>query len=365
MRCATAGTRNEKPYPHACSHRSRRRMYGARRSQRRPIVRTRSSARSRRIDRESNRLSARRRADLQSAVPGVPRLLRRALSAEDAEFRRSRSGRIAGARVRQCAVAGSAADATGHRRANDRSNGARKASIRCSTSAIRHRRTTSPPACCTTCWQLKAQQSIAGGDSAGWTVRLLGRSRAVVHDARSDAEVRERASAMGHAVRVAGADVGRDAQRYAVAVGRCKGSPACAAVRMTYQRAVTEWEAFFNGASLKAQLMSRYMYEHLFLADIYFDEIGTGEHFRMVRSTTPPGQPIDIIATRRPVRRPRCGAPVLSAATQHRDAGVEDAHGVRVEREAHGSLAVAVPDAGLRRRSRCRTTRRPMRRIRF
>jgi hypothetical protein len=71
-----------------------------------------------------------------------------------------------------------------------------------------------------------------------------------------------------------------------------------------YQDAVADWEAFFNSPSLKAQLMSRYMYEHLFLADIYFDEIGTAEHFRLVRSTTPPGQPIDIIATRRPYGDP-------------------------------------------------------------
>jgi len=71
-----------------------------------------------------------------------------------------------------------------------------------------------------------------------------------------------------------------------------------------YRDAVADWEAFFNAPSLKAQLMSRYMYEHLFLADIYFDEIGTAEHFRMVRSSTPPGQPIDIIATRRPYDDP-------------------------------------------------------------
>lgn len=71
-----------------------------------------------------------------------------------------------------------------------------------------------------------------------------------------------------------------------------------------YQRNVSEWEAFFNGSSLKAQLMSRYMYEHLFLADLYFADVGTGEHFRMVRSTTPPGEPIDVIATRRPYDDP-------------------------------------------------------------
>ncbi len=77
----------------------------------------------------------------------------------------------------------------------------------------------------------------------------------------------------------------------------------------TYQHNVDEWEGFFNGPSLKAQLMSRYMFEHLFLADIYFDEVGTVEHFRLVRSTTPPGQPIDLIATRRPYDDPGVARP--------------------------------------------------------
>jgi hypothetical protein len=76
-----------------------------------------------------------------------------------------------------------------------------------------------------------------------------------------------------------------------------------------YAREVAAWEAFFNGDSLKEQLASRYMFEHLFLANIYFDELGTDEHFRMVRSTTPPGQPIDIIATRRPYDDPKVPRP--------------------------------------------------------
>jgi len=76
-----------------------------------------------------------------------------------------------------------------------------------------------------------------------------------------------------------------------------------------YAREVAAWESFFNAASLKEQLMSRYIFEHLFLANIYFDELGTDEHFRLVRSTTPPGQPIDIIATRRPYDDPGTARP--------------------------------------------------------
>ena len=76
-----------------------------------------------------------------------------------------------------------------------------------------------------------------------------------------------------------------------------------------YAPAIASWETFFNGDSLKERLMSRYIYEHLFLANIYFDELGTDEHFHLVRSTTPPGQPIDLIATRRPYNDPGVARP--------------------------------------------------------
>jgi hypothetical protein len=69
--------------------------------------------------------------------------------------------------------------------------------------------------------------------------------------------------------------------------------------------AVHRWEAFFNGESLKEQLMSRYMFEHLFIGALYFSDLGEGGHYyNMVRSRTPPGEPIDIIATRRPYDDP-------------------------------------------------------------
>ena len=67
---------------------------------------------------------------------------------------------------------------------------------------------------------------------------------------------------------------------------------------------VDEWEEFFNDDSLKSQISSRYIFEHLYLAHIYFDEISTDTFFRLVRSRTPPGQPVDYIATRRPYDDP-------------------------------------------------------------
>ena len=72
-------------------------------------------------------------------------------------------------------------------------------------------------------------------------------------------------------------------------------------------RKVLKWERFLNQASPKSQLMSRYLYEHLFLASLYFDdEDGSDtQFFNVVRSRTPSGQAVDIIATRRPYDDPR------------------------------------------------------------
>jgi len=67
---------------------------------------------------------------------------------------------------------------------------------------------------------------------------------------------------------------------------------------------IANWEVFLNGDSLKAQLMSRYIYEHLFLAHLYFPDLDQRRFFKLVRSSTPPGQPVDLIATRRPYNDP-------------------------------------------------------------
>jgi hypothetical protein len=70
---------------------------------------------------------------------------------------------------------------------------------------------------------------------------------------------------------------------------------------------VQQWEAFLNGTSNKEQLMSRYLYEHLFLGHLHFEADATHRAFRLVRSSTPPGQPLQIIATRRPYDDPGVG----------------------------------------------------------
>ncbi len=67
---------------------------------------------------------------------------------------------------------------------------------------------------------------------------------------------------------------------------------------------IAKWEIFFNKKSNKEKLVSRYIYEHLFLGHLYFKEVSTADFFTLVRSKTPPGQPIDLISTVRPYNDP-------------------------------------------------------------
>ena len=70
---------------------------------------------------------------------------------------------------------------------------------------------------------------------------------------------------------------------------------------------VARWEAFLNGSSPKERITARYLYEHWFLAHLVFDDAPGGPFFRVVRSRTAPGQPIDEIATIRPYDDPGAG----------------------------------------------------------
>ena len=73
---------------------------------------------------------------------------------------------------------------------------------------------------------------------------------------------------------------------------------------------IDKWETRFNATDNKSQLISRYLFEHLFLAHIYFseeniDQLELPTYFRLVRSSTPSGQKIKEIATRRPYEDPK------------------------------------------------------------
>jgi len=69
-------------------------------------------------------------------------------------------------------------------------------------------------------------------------------------------------------------------------------------------RIIDEWETFLNGTSLKEQLMARYVYEHLFIGRIHFESLPPREFYRLIRSKTPPGQPVAEINTVRPYDDP-------------------------------------------------------------
>jgi len=71
-----------------------------------------------------------------------------------------------------------------------------------------------------------------------------------------------------------------------------------------YMESIERWEKFFNGDSLKEQLVSRYIFEHLYLAHLNFPDVDGRKFFTLVRSATPSGEPIRLIATRRPYNDP-------------------------------------------------------------
>ena len=69
-------------------------------------------------------------------------------------------------------------------------------------------------------------------------------------------------------------------------------------------RQLQAWEQFLNGGSRKEQLMSRYLYEHLFLGHLVFEGDAANSAFRIVRSAAAPGAPAVPVATRRPYDDP-------------------------------------------------------------
>lgn len=83
---------------------------------------------------------------------------------------------------------------------------------------------------------------------------------------------------------------------------------------------IAVWEAFLNGESLKEKLTGRYLYEHWFVAALYFENLPQSPFLRVVRSRTPPGQPIDEIATVRPYDDP--GTPAFWYRLQELQASV-------------------------------------------
>ena len=75
------------------------------------------------------------------------------------------------------------------------------------------------------------------------------------------------------------------------------------AIPLEDQYIIDRWEDFLNNPDPKYRMTARYLYDHLFLAHISF-ETGSHEFYELVRSTTGPGEKIDIIATVRPYDDP-------------------------------------------------------------
>ncbi len=67
---------------------------------------------------------------------------------------------------------------------------------------------------------------------------------------------------------------------------------------------IERWEKFLNGTDNKSKLVARYIYEHLFVGHMHFTGTDNREFYRLVRSFTPTGQPVNEIATVRPYDDP-------------------------------------------------------------
>jgi len=62
---------------------------------------------------------------------------------------------------------------------------------------------------------------------------------------------------------------------------------------------IKKFEDFFNNQNIKYKVSARYIYEHLFLAHVSFDD-NSGNFYELIRSKTPSGQTPQVIPTRFP-----------------------------------------------------------------
>lgn len=70
------------------------------------------------------------------------------------------------------------------------------------------------------------------------------------------------------------------------------------------KKEIIKWEKFFNDTSIKQQLVSRYIYEHLFIGHLHFSDTDDSNFYKLVRSKKPSGQKIQEIATVLPYEDP-------------------------------------------------------------
>jgi len=85
-----------------------------------------------------------------------------------------------------------------------------------------------------------------------------------------------------------------------------KITPTSVKLNLQQQVLVDRWESWLNRKDKRSQLVSRYLYEHLFLAHLYFDDVSTLNSserkpffYKLIRSSTPPGEtPLPVKTTR-------------------------------------------------------------------
>ena len=65
-----------------------------------------------------------------------------------------------------------------------------------------------------------------------------------------------------------------------------------------------QWEEFLNAGDIKSKIVSRYLFEHLFLAHVHFNK-SPSSFYRLVRSRSACASGVDDIATRRPNDDPK------------------------------------------------------------
>ncbi|THG85714.1 peptidylprolyl isomerase [Pseudomonas sp. A-1] len=170
-------------------------------------------------------------------------------------------------------------------------------------------------------WRAQGFHSVLGGGAAALVARMLelGRTHAPLPGAKlpEDLEIgiyrdnqcpkpeqfddfARRNPGAGMPFAVSGLSDGEYAtlRRWLAEGAPLDGEPVVASASEAAQ--VAAWEALLNRPGAREQLVARWLYEHLFLAHLYFDQGKSGRFFELVRSRTPSGEAVDVIATRRP-----------------------------------------------------------------
>lgn len=72
------------------------------------------------------------------------------------------------------------------------------------------------------------------------------------------------------------------------------------------KESLQQWESFFNRNDNRGKLVARWLYEHLFMATLYFSDLdGELRFFELIRSSTPPGKDVIPISTVFPNEDPK------------------------------------------------------------